>query len=80
MIRSERFSKTPSLSACGVDAEAYDDVRADDDVATLEEAEQTARRVFGGVHPLARTIQGDLKRSRATLGARETPPTTKSQN
>jgi len=49
-------------------------------VTTLEEAEQTARRVFGDAHPLARTIQGDLKRSRAALRARETPPTTKSQN
>ena len=42
-------------------------------VATLEDAEQTARRVFGGVHPLVRTIQGDLKRARETLRARETP-------
>ena len=49
-----------------------DDLR--ESVTTLEELEQTARRVFGGAHPNAVGIGNALKRSRATLRARETQP------
>ena len=44
-------------------------------VATLEELERIARRVFGGAHPLKVEIERELRRSRAKLRARETPPT-----
>ena len=45
-------------------------------LATLEESEQTARRVPGGAHPLARNIEKALQRAqraRTALRARETP-------
>ena len=42
-------------------------------VTTLEDAERTARRVFGGAHPLTEGIGEDLERSRAALRAREPP-------
>ena len=40
-------------------------------VATLEELERTARRVFGGAHPLAMQMEHDLKKARAKLRAHE---------
>ena len=40
-------------------------------VTTLEELERTARRVFGGEHPLARSIGVGLQQARAALRARE---------
>ena len=40
---------------------------------TLEEIEQTVRRVLGAAHPLASAIEHDLRMSRAALRARETP-------
>jgi hypothetical protein len=43
-------------------------------VTTLEKTELTARRVFGGAHPLAVDIETCLRHSRAVLGARDTPP------
>ena len=43
-------------------------------VETLENLERTARRVFGGEHPLIATILIFLREARATLRARETPP------
>ena len=43
-------------------------------VATLEDVERTARRVFGGSHPLVLEIEPDLQIARAKLGARETSP------
>ncbi|CAH0379646.1 unnamed protein product [Pelagomonas calceolata] len=48
-----------------------DDLR--EAVTTLEEPEQTARRVFGGAHPLTAGIEGTLRKARAALRARETP-------
>ena len=42
---------------------------------TLEEIEPTARRVFGGAHPLSSAIERDLRDARAVLRARETPST-----
>ena len=49
-----------------------DDLR--EAVATLEETSRTARRVLGGAHPVAGSIEVALKASRAALAARETPP------
>ena len=53
-------------------AATLDDLR--ESVTTLEELERTARRVFGGEHPNAVGMGNALKRSRATLRARETQP------
>ena len=50
-----------------------DDLR--EAVTTLEDADRIARRVLGGEHPLAMEIDGFLRKARATLRARETPPT-----
>ena len=41
-------------------------------VATLEEMERSARRVFGGAHPLTGDIENELRKPRAALRARET--------
>ena len=41
-------------------------------VATLEETERTARRVFGAAHPTTVHIERDLQNARAALRARET--------
>ena len=49
-----------------------DDLR--EAVTTLEEMERTARRVYGGVHPLTKVIAGFLRESRTVLCAHETPP------
>ena len=46
-----------------------DDLR--EAVATLEETERIARRVFGGGHPLVGSIERELEKSRAAL--REAP-------
>ena len=48
-----------------------DDLR--EAVSTLEETEQTARRVLGGAHPITEMIEDELRNARATLRARETP-------
>ena len=48
-----------------------DDLR--EAVATLVEADRTARRVMGGAHPLFLQIEDDLRAARAVLAARETP-------
>ena len=47
-----------------------DDLR--EAVNTLEETARTARRVFGGAHPIAETIKNQLREARAALAARET--------
>ena len=54
------------------DGATLDDSR--EAVSTLEATERTARRVFGGEHPLTTGIEKDLRRARAALRARETPP------
>ena len=44
-------------------------------VTTLEETARTARRVFGGTHPITTETEDDLQAARAALRAREeTPP------
>ena len=40
-------------------------------VTTLEETERTARRVFGGAHPLTTETERDLQFARGTLAAHE---------
>ena len=56
-------------------AATLDDLR--EAVTTLEEIEPVTRRVLGGAHPLTEVIEENLRYSRATLRARETPPTTR---
>ena len=47
------------------DGATLDDLR--EAVTTLEETERTARRVFGGVHPMTRGIDFHLRDARAAL-------------
>ena len=55
------------------DADAtVDDVR--EAVTTLEETERIARRVLGGAHPVTTGIEKSLRKARAALRARDTPP------
>ena len=54
---------------CENPAATLDDLR--EAVATLEDAEQTARRVLGGAHPLAVDILQALRGTRAVLSAYE---------
>ena len=54
------------------DEATLDDLR--EAVNTLEETTRTARRVFGGAHPLAAAIKKELRFARPALSARETPP------
>ena len=42
-------------------------------VMTLEDADRTARRVFGGSNPVTTSVEHALRNARATLRARETP-------
>jgi len=56
-------------SALFEDADAtLNDIR--EAVATLEETERAARRVFGGAHPLTLNIENSLREARAALRAR----------
>ena len=58
-----------AMSLCADPAATLDDLR--EAVATLEDAERIARRVFGGAHPLAMQMEHDLKKARAKLRAHE---------
>ena len=49
-----------------------DDLR--EAATTLEDAERIARRVFGGTNPITTGIERSLRKARAALRARETPP------
>ena len=49
-----------------------DDLR--EAVTTIEDLKRIARRVFGGVHPLATGIEQSLLLARSLLRARDTPP------
>jgi hypothetical protein len=51
------------------DSSTLDDLR--EVVRTLREAEQTARRVLGAVHPLTVEIEGSLRNARVVLALRE---------
>ena len=50
-------------------AATLDDLR--EAVTTLEDLERTARRVFGGAHPLTKNVERSLRKARAVLRARE---------
>jgi hypothetical protein len=63
--------KLYAQALCRDPAASLDDLR--EAVTTLEESEQTARRVLGAAHPLTSAIEHDLRMSRAALRARETP-------
>ncbi len=54
------------------DGAPLDDLR--EAVTTLEETGRIARRVLGGAHPLTGGLEDSLRKSRAALRARETPP------
>ena len=58
-----------ALMLCTVEGATLDDVR--EAVTTLEETERTARRVFGGAHPLTTETERDLQFARGTLAAHE---------
>ena len=64
-----RWSYAQSL-CCDANA-TLDDLR--ESVTTLEDTERTARRVFGGAHPLTGNIRETLQTARAALRACETP-------
>jgi len=51
------------------DGATLDDLR--EAVQTSEDTTRTARRVFGGTHPLVAQMQMDLRNARAALRARE---------
>ena len=51
------------------DGSTLDDLR--EAVATLEDVERTARRVFGGAHPTTLQIEKGFRDARAALRARE---------
>ena len=52
-------------------AATLDDLR--EAVTTLEDVERTARRVFGGAHPITGLIEGRLYVARETLAAFDAP-------
>ena len=54
------------------DSATLDDLR--EAVTALEDLERTARRVFGGQHPLTMGLENNLRGARAALAARETTP------
>ena len=54
------------------DSASLDDLR--EAVAIFEETVRAARRVLGGAHPLTDLIGDHLRLARASLHARETPP------
>ena len=53
----------------GASRRPLDDLR--EAVTTLEDVERTARRVFGGAHPLTKDIETNLQIAQAALCARE---------
>ena len=55
-----------------------DDLR--ESVETYEQVARTARRVFGGAHPITEGVGLELLDARAALHARETPPPTGFRN
>ena len=60
-----------ATALCDDPRATLDDLR--DAVATLEEIEPTARRVFGSAHPTTVGIERALRQAREALRARETP-------
>ena len=68
-VRSTSWTLGASLTRS--DGATLDDLR--EAVTTLEDAERTTRRVFGGAHPSTMGIQVALQDARAALRASETP-------
>jgi len=61
-----------AVAFCKDDGATLDELR--EAVTTLEEIEQTARRVFGGAHPLTAGIEDTLRDARLVLSGARTPP------
>ena len=72
-IITSHMRKAYAQSLYHDDSATLDDLR--EAVTTLEDTERIARRVLGGEHPLATTIDIALQNARAKLRARETPST-----
>ena len=68
-----RMRKGYARALCEDPAATVDDLH--EAVTTLEGTMRTARRVMGRAHPLTAAIEHDLRKRRAALRARETPPT-----
>jgi len=66
-----KMRKAYAHSLCLDAGATLDDLR--EAVTTLEDAARIARRVFGSTHPLTVDMESDLRKTRATLRARETP-------
>ena len=66
-----RMKRTSATAIYMDPAATLDDVR--EAVTTLEETEQTARRVLGAAHPLTGGMGESLQAARAKLRAHETP-------
>ena len=60
-----------ALALIKADGATLDDLR--EAVATFEDLERIARRVFGGMHPLTSDVEKYLQEARAFLRVRETP-------
>ena len=63
--------KIYAKALCKDPAATLDDLR--EAVTTLEDAERTMRRVFGGEHPFTKNIEGNLRNARA-LAASDVEP------
>ncbi|CAH0373504.1 unnamed protein product, partial [Pelagomonas calceolata] len=67
-----RMRKGYARALCEDPTATVDDLH--EAVTTIEETIRTARRVMGRAHPLTVAIEHDLRKTRAVLRARETPP------
>jgi hypothetical protein len=74
-VLGENNDTTPRMKWNYAEALYKDDGASLDDhreaVKTLEETERTARRVFGGAHPITVDLGAELRQARAALRARE---------
>ena len=74
-VLGENNDTTPRMKWNYAEALYKDDGASLDDhreaVTTLEETERTARRVFGGAHPITVDLGAELRQARAALRARE---------
>ena len=71
-----RMRQYYALALIKADGATLDDLR--EAVATFEDLERIARRVFGGMHPLTSDIEEVLQVARDALRAHETPPPSES--
>ena len=74
-VLGESHDLTLRMRWCHAQALSRDPIATLDDLraaaTTLEDVERTARRVFGGAHPLTSAIEEDLRKARAGLAATE---------